>query len=170
VNNSWFSQLVHIDDENRSEVKVDKLIDGWKWFKDSKRLDDVMDFFARYVKKLHPDRYYKKTLQVDWGTLFLDMIGPSDIAYVICLIKNSMHIWTRVDMDGDQEGGTNKARPLFTSCEGKNRKFGETIWNKDGMAYFKRGVNAWKPLFKDEALKLELSNAWEEWSSTKGQK
>jgi hypothetical protein len=107
-----------------SEVKVDKLIDGWKWFKYNERLDNVMDFLARYVRKLHPDRYYKKTLQVDWGTLFLDMIGPRDIAYVICLIKNSMHIWSRVDMDSDQEGGTNKARSLFTSGEGKKRKFG----------------------------------------------
>jgi hypothetical protein len=127
-----------------------------------------MYFLARYVRKLHPDRYYKKTLKVDWGTLFLDMIGPSDIEYVICLIKNSMHIWSRVVMDSDQEGGTNKARPLFTSGEGKKQKFGETIRNKDGMAYFKHGVNAWKPLFKDEALTQELSNAWEEWVSTKG--
>ena len=52
-------------------------------------------------------------------TSFIDIIGPSDIAYVISIIKNSGEVWDqdiKMKAKGDRAMGSMEKRkkPLFT--------------------------------------------------------
>ncbi len=97
--------------------------------KTMKKGDKLMEFLARYVRKVHSDCYIKKALKQDPGTSFLDITCPSDIAYVICLLVNSMEIWIdaldNTNKDGNKEGKKEKRKPRFTAGEGKKQVFGE---------------------------------------------
>ena len=66
--------------------------------------DGLYDFFARYVRRVHSDDFTKKTLFKNPQTSFVDIIGPSDIAYIISIIKNSGEVWDQ-DMKMKVKGG-----------------------------------------------------------------
>ena len=83
-----------------------------------------------------------KTLKKKPGRCFFQMITPSDIAYVIAVIKNGQEMWDQEitllacnDEMGEDEP-TKKARPLFKSGMGKKRLFGVSLWNKAGLEYY----------------------------------
>ena len=76
---------------------------------------------------------------------FLDMIGASDMAYIICLIKNSIEVWKYDPSDTTKT----MPKPLFTRGESKKRAFGKTTMSDDGMKYFKKGISNWKMAFND---------------------
>ena len=57
--------------------------------------DGLYDFFARYVRRVHSDDFIRKALLKTPKTSFVDIIGPSDIAYVISIIKNSGEVWSQ---------------------------------------------------------------------------
>jgi hypothetical protein len=61
--------------------------------------------------------------------VFLELISPSDIAYVLPLIKNDTGVWDQdVRMVANPHcGGEKKLCPLFTSGKGKNRLFGKSV-------------------------------------------
>jgi len=46
-------------------------------------------FLAKYVRKMHSDSEIKRELKNNKGMSFLDLITPSDIAFVICVVKNA---------------------------------------------------------------------------------
>jgi hypothetical protein len=82
-----------------------------------------------------------KTLKNFPGASFFQIITPSDIAYVILLIKNGQEMWDQeISVAGNREKGDDalkkKARPLFTSGMGKKRSFGVSLWNKAGLEYY----------------------------------
>jgi hypothetical protein len=43
--------------------------------------------------KVHTDTDSKKNLKNNEGFLFIDMITPSDIAFVISILKNGCNVW-----------------------------------------------------------------------------
>jgi hypothetical protein len=53
----------------------------------------LYDFFGRYVQRVHSNDFIWKALMRLPQTSFLDIIGPSDIVYVISIIKNSGEVW-----------------------------------------------------------------------------
>ena len=72
---------------------------------------------------------------------FLNIIGPSDIAYIVSIIKNSKGMWDQdIPMQelGEEakENPEKKLKPLFTSGGGQKRTQGKSLWNLDGMKYF----------------------------------
>ncbi len=71
--------------------------------------------------------------------LWFQLITPSDIAFVISLMKNGMPVWKRkaVLFESDDLRKT-KAKPLFTSGEGQKRTFGKTTWSKEGLKYYQK--------------------------------
>ncbi len=125
------STPVIIDDPNKDQIEPDKLIDRLTWCVE---FDILFEFFALYVRKIYGDRYLKSVIKNQAGVSLLDIITPSDISYMICLIKNSKDVWRQANDDTDLS--SKKVRPLFTSGEGKKRTFGDTTWNKTGLAYF----------------------------------
>ncbi len=59
----------------------------------SNLLDQIFNLIARYVQKVHSDEHICTVICYSAGKSFLDIIGPSDIAYIILIIKNSKGMW-----------------------------------------------------------------------------
>ncbi len=82
-------------------------------------------FFARYVRKVYSDSYIKTDLKNNEGLSFVDKITPSDIAFVISVLKNGCQVWDQnikmkqlgVAVHGDRE--TKNSHCLL---EGKGKK------------------------------------------------
>jgi hypothetical protein len=110
----------------------------------SNLLDQIFNLIARYVWKVHSDEHIRKVLMhYNAGKSFLDIIGPSDIAYIISIIKNSRGMWDqdiRMQELGEEakENPEKKLKPLFTSGSGQKRTQCKTLWNLDSMKYFHR--------------------------------
>jgi hypothetical protein len=106
------------------------------WLK-NKKMDELMDFLSCYVRNVHADRYFRKLLLNNLGCTYLDIITPSDIAYIISVIKNSAHLWLqkRGDACGKMEMENVTLKPLFTVGQKKKRTFGVTTWNKLVIEY-----------------------------------
>ncbi len=76
-------------------------------------------FFARYVRKVYSDSDIKTDLKNNEGFLFVDKITPSDIEFVISVLKIGHNVWDQnikmkqlgAAVHGDRE---KKKRPLFT--------------------------------------------------------
>jgi hypothetical protein len=134
------------------------------------RGDELMEFLARYARKVHSDRFIKSVLMKEPGTSFLDIICASDVAYVICLLANSHEIWIDALKNKNKEGKKEKMKPRFTAGEGKKRVFGECMWNEDGKNAYVFALRNWQKAFnpKDPEYKM-LRDGWEQWVSTKAQ-
>ncbi len=61
-----------------------------------------------------------------------------------------------------------KLKPLFTSGGGQKHMQGKSLWNKDGMRYFKSVEVKWEEIYDSEDNKKILYNKWEEWITSKG--
>lgn len=141
---SIFTRIVSLSfvnkaDPNRNTLDPDMLIQGITPYLTA-NIDDAStltnsltqfyDFFARYVRKLHSDRHIKNTMASNPGTSFLEMIGASDVAYVICMMKNSMKVWMH-----DPTDGTSPPKQLYTRGESKKRQFGKSTMSAEGMKF-----------------------------------
>jgi hypothetical protein len=70
---------------------------GVQVFYQAKNFDALMEFLAKYVHKLHANKFLKrKLIKKEQGSSFLDLISESEIAYVICLVKNSQEVWKQL--------------------------------------------------------------------------
>jgi hypothetical protein len=105
-------------------------------------LNQIFNSIARYAQKVHLDEHIRKVLmRYNAGRRFLDVIGPSDIAYIVSIIKNSKGMWDQdIQMQklGEEakENLEMKLKPLFTSGSGHKRFQGKSLWNIEGMKYF----------------------------------
>jgi hypothetical protein len=70
----------------------------------SNLLNHIFNLIVRYVRKVHSDEHIHKVLHYSAGRSFLDVIGPSDIAYIVSIIKNSKDIWDQ-DIQMQELGG-----------------------------------------------------------------
>jgi hypothetical protein len=52
-------------------------------------INQIFNLIARYVRKVHSDEHIRRVIHYSAGRSFLDIIGPSDIAYIVSIIKNS---------------------------------------------------------------------------------
>lgn len=183
-------------DKKAYMLDPDQLIMGYAQYMDDDKTDVIFDFLARYVRKMHSDTYIKKTLCDNKGMTFLDIIGPSDIAYVITLIKNSKDVWMAektawhdddnrkveeeeeggeddpvhgLDDDEDDNEKDRRLRPLFTSGEKKKREYGQTTWSDEGIDYYENGLKKWKVVFgQSEIMGYNFVTKWDEWVERKG--
>ncbi len=69
------------------------LKEGMKNYMNSMAPVYLYEFIARYVRKDHLDSIITQDLSENVGVSFINMITPSDIAYVICLVKNGKDMW-----------------------------------------------------------------------------
>ncbi len=53
----------------------------------------MYEFFARYVRMVYSDSDIQTDLKNNEGLSFVDRITPSDIAYVISVLKNGHDLW-----------------------------------------------------------------------------
>ena len=115
-------------DGNIDSINPDELSNGVMHWHKNKKMDDLMNFLARYDCSVHADRYFRKILLNHPGGTYLDIITPSDIAYVISVIKNSAHLWLlkREDTRDETDYDHITLKPLFTAGKKKKRTFGTT--------------------------------------------
>ncbi len=86
---------------------------------------------------------------------FLEMITPSDIAYVLALIKISQGVWDQDLREVENphvQGGEEKLRPIFTSGKGKKRIFEKSVWTREGLEYFYMAEMHWKKVYTTKTI------------------
>ncbi len=77
-------------DPGRETLDPDLLGEMVKIEQGSNLLDQIFNLIARYVWKVYSDEHIRKVLmRYNAGRNFLDIIGPSDIAYIVSIIKKS---------------------------------------------------------------------------------
>ena len=127
----------------------------------------IYEFFTRYVRRIHPDTHWKRAMKMNPNVVWFQLITPSDIAFVISLIKNGMPVWKRkTALFKSDDLRKTKAKPLFTSGEGQKRSFGKTTWSKEGLQYFHKVEATWQEAYSDKEQMSDLVNGWEKWEPT----
>ncbi len=130
----------YTDDKNRDNNDPDKLKNGITNYPSQEEKEILYMFFAQYVRKVHSDGAIKSELRNNEGLSFVDIISPSDTAFVISAIKNGWVVWDwKIRMNklgaavhGEQEV---KVRPLFTERTVKKKEQGKSLWSDEGMKY-----------------------------------
>ena len=131
---------------------------------ENRGLPEVYEFFTRYVRRIHPDTHWKRTMKINANKVFFQLVTPSDIAFVISLLKNGMPVWKRKKVLFEtEEMKKTKAKPLFTSGEGQKRSFGKTTWSKEGLKYFHKVERTWQEAYSNKEQMCALINGWERW-------
>ena len=149
-------------------------VDGVQTIIKEENTPDLFDFLGRYVHKTHTDDdLILKKLRASPGISYLDVIRPSDIAYVIALMKNTREIWDqdlRLSAGGEAVMGNKetKVKPKFTGGKGQKRMKGKSLWNKEGMTYFKTAEKNWRRVYEDETLIQFLYQGWDLWLEVYG--
>ncbi len=128
-------------DPGREMLDPDLLGEMMKIEQVSNLLDQIFNLIAKYLWKVHSDEHIRKVIHYSAGRSFLNIIGPSDIAYIVSIIKNSKGMWDqdiRVQELGAEgmENPEKKLKPLFTSGSGQKRTHGKSLWNLEGTKYF----------------------------------
>jgi hypothetical protein len=124
----------------------------------------VYEFFTQYVWRIHPDTHWKRTMKNNANKFFFQLITPSNIAFVILLLKNGIPVWNKkkVLFKTDKMRKT-KAKTLFSSGEGQKRSFGKTTWSKEGLKYFDKVERTWQEAYSNREQMCALINGWERW-------
>jgi hypothetical protein len=155
----------------RTAYNPDLLGEGVKIEQGSNMLNQIFNLFARYVQKVHSDKFIRKCLRYTPGRSYLDDIGPDDIAYIVSITKNSQDIWDqdlRKQELGAQAIGSQekKLKPLFTNGSGQKRTQGKCLWNLEGMEYYHRVETKSRQIYDSKKDMTVLYNGWERWITT----
>jgi hypothetical protein len=147
------------EDNNRVKIDPDKLRNGLDHYASSSNKAELCKLLARYVRKVQPDTDIKNDLKNNKGFLLIDRITPSDIAFVISILKNGCDVWDqtiKMKQLGAVVHGERETilRPLFTGGKGKKKEQGMSLWSNEGLKYFrpaeKNGKRCTKIMRKSE--------------------
>ncbi len=130
------------EDNNEVKIDPDKLRNGLDHYASSSNKAELYKFLARYVRKVYPDTDIKNDLKNNEGFLFIDRITPSDIAFIISILKKGHKVWDHTIkikqlgavVHGERE---TRLRPLFTGGKGKKKEQGMSLWSDEGLKYFR---------------------------------
>lgn len=106
-------------------MKVDVIHKGYPLFGFDTKMH--LHLLAVYVPKLYSKGYIKTWLQTNPEKTFLDMIHPSDIAFIVLLLKNSESLW--ISEYKNEDNTESKVMTRFNSGGG-------VMWSDEGMEYF----------------------------------
>jgi hypothetical protein len=95
------------------DINPDVTMTGMETFITKNNFNERFKFIALYARRLYSDSYLQKSMQKNAKRFFLEMISPSDLAYVLALIKGFE------DGANSHGSGEKKVLPLFTSSKGK---------------------------------------------------
>ncbi len=105
-------------DPGRETLDPDLLGEMVKIEGGSNLLNRIFNLIARYVRKVHSDEHIRKVICYNAGRSFLNIIGPSDIAYIVSIIKNSKSMWDQdIQMQElGEEASENPEKKLKPYC------------------------------------------------------
>ncbi len=81
------------EDNNGVKIDPDRLRNGLDHYTSSSDKTELYEFLARYMRMVYPDKDIKKDLKNNEDFSFIGRITPSDIAFVISILKNGCNIW-----------------------------------------------------------------------------
>jgi hypothetical protein len=118
-----------------------------------------------YVQRIYPDAEWKCKMEQDPNNIFFQMVTPSNIAYVISLVKKGKSLWDQKEKQkyNPRMEGEKKERPLFTCREGQKRTYDKTTWNMEGLDYFYIAEKNWKDVYNTRKKFSARINGWERW-------
>ena len=145
----------------RTRVWPDELGKGFQDYVKLKLEHVVYDFMCTYVRRIKPDTKWKKILKMNAGNPFICHFTPSDIAYVLAVIKNGQEMWDQAK--NPSTSPEKKLKPLYSSGEGRKRESGISMWNKEGLAFYYTVEKNWKEIYNDKEQFSVLMNGWEVW-------
>jgi hypothetical protein len=133
----------------------------------------LYEFLARYLRKVYPDTDIKNDMKNNEGFSFIDRITPSDIAFVISILKNGRNVWDQTikmkqlgaAVHGERE---TRLQPLFTGGKGKKKEQGMSLWSDEGLKYFRRAEKKWKEVCADNEKKQMMYGEFENWLNMYG--
>ncbi len=64
----------------------------------------MYDFLCTYIRRIKPDVKWKKLFTKNPGCPFICCKTPSDIVYVLAIIKNGKEMWDQAKNDGGKTG------------------------------------------------------------------
>ncbi len=126
--------------------------------------ETVFEFTCTYVRRLYSDASWRKMMKTCPGQPFFNMVTPSDIAYVLAIIKNGKDSWDQTKRLGCTQGTTQekKIQLLFSRGDGKKRLSGITVWNNPGLEFFYTAEKNWREVYNSDGYS-KLINKWERW-------
>ncbi len=130
-------------------------------------------FFARYMRKVYSDSDIKTDLKNIEGLSFIYKLTPSDIAFVISVLKNGCELWDQ-NIKMEQLGAAvhgdrvTKKQPLFTGGKGKKKEQGKSLWSGEGLKYFKHAEKKWREVYADDEKMQMMYGGFESWSNKYG--
>jgi hypothetical protein len=94
---------------------------------------------------------------------FFRYVTPSDIAYILSLIKNGKDMWdqTKWRQENPEARHEMRAKLLFSTGEGKRRESEKTVWNNDGLEFFYTVERNWTKVYNSKEQFSVLVNGWE---------
>ncbi len=160
--------IVNKEDDTRDKIDPDKLRNGLDHYASSSNDAELYNFLARYLRKVYPDTDIKKDLKNNEVFSFIDEITPSDIAFVIIILKNGHNIWDQtmkikqlgVAVHGERE---TRLQQLFTGGKGKKKEQGMSLWSVEGLKYFRHAEIIWKEVYADNEKKQMMYGEFENW-------
>ena len=140
------------------------LSEGFARYAESDMEHFVFEFLLNYVRRMKSDLDWKKLLKKNPEKPFVLFVTPSDIAFILSLIKNGMGMWDQARRQQDNPTQEeSKALPLFTKGEGRKRESGMTVWNNEGRNFYYTAEKNWKKVYNNKDELSDLCNKWEQW-------
>ncbi len=144
----------------------DELGGGFKKYMELKIEKKVFEFMCTYVRRIKPNVKWKKLMTNNTGSPFFCMVTPSNIVYVLAIIKNGKELWYQAKKRQVGDPSTSpekKARPQFSGGEGRKRESSISVWNKEGLEFYYTVEKNWREVYNSKEQFLALINRWENW-------
>jgi len=156
--------IIYIFAGDNKLVEPGPLSEGFARYDASEMEHYVFEFLLNYVRRVKSDMEWKKLLKRNPEKPFLMFVTPSDIAFILSLIKNGMKMWDQAK--GQEDNPTereSKAQPLFTKGEGQKRESGMSVWSNEGLNFYYTAEKNWKNVYNDNDEFSNMCNKWERW-------
>ncbi len=110
-------------------VWPDELGEGIKTYIKLNTLKQVNKFMCMHVRWISPDATWNKRMTKEPNRPFFCYVTPSDIAYILSLIKNRKDMWdqTKRCQENHEARHEKRAKQLLRTGEGKRRESGKTV-------------------------------------------
>ncbi len=112
-------------------VNPDELGGGFKKYVDLHMEHKIYKLMCNYVRRIKPDAKWKKILFQNPGRPFFCVLTPSDIAYVLAIVKNGKDVWDQAKSVMN-DPNTVRRRKRLGHCSAPEREGRERVVRQCG--------------------------------------
>ena len=114
--------MINICTGDNKVVEPDPLSEGFTRYAQRNMEHLVFEFLLNYVRRFKSDKDWRKLLKKNPEKPFLLFVTPSDIAFILALIKNGLGMWERSRRLQDNPTRVEKKKQCHYSPKEKARK------------------------------------------------